>query len=81
MAAKLTPRFWFAPNGFENTPHPCICVDDPQGGDPKILAIVKVLYRPTDLHGLCGMANHYLALSETDARRNALSQHQGGTDG
>lgn len=53
-------RFWFAPHGFENTPHPCICMDDPLGGDPKILALISVIYRPTDLHGLCGMANHYM---------------------
>lgn len=62
--AQSPVRFWFAPNGFENTPHPCICMDDPLGGDPKILALISVIYRPTDLHGLCSMANHYMESSE-----------------
>lgn len=57
---RPSPRFWFSETGFENTPHPCICVDDPLGGDPKILALISVIYRPTDLHGLCQMANAYM---------------------
>lgn len=48
------------PNGFENTPHPCICMDDPEGGDPKILALISVIYRPRDIEGMIGMANAYL---------------------
>lgn len=62
----MSPRFWFAPNGFENTPHPCLCVDDPQGGDPKILALFSVVHRPQDVAGLCELANHYLIATERD---------------
>jgi hypothetical protein len=64
----MGPRFWFAERGFENSPHPCLCVDDSQGGDPKILAILAVVHRPGDLNGLCQMANHYLdQLEQPDA--------------
>lgn len=56
----MKPRFDFYPRGFENTPHPCLVVDDPQGGDPHILALISVIYRPTDIQGLCDMANAYL---------------------
>jgi len=55
------PRFDFYPNGFENTPHPCLVMDDPQGGDPHILGLFSVLYRPADIIGLVQMANSYLA--------------------
>lgn len=54
------PRFDFYPRGFENTPHPCLVVEDPQGGDPRILALLSVIHRPTDLQGLVEMANAYL---------------------
>lgn len=56
----MAPHFTFMPNGFENTPHPCICMDDPEGGDPKILALISVIYRPRDIEGMIGMANTYL---------------------
>ena len=56
----MKPRFDFYPRGFENTPHPCLIVEDPNGGDPHILALLSVIHRPTDLQGLCDMANAYL---------------------
>jgi hypothetical protein len=60
LTRAVKPRFDFLPSGFENTPHPCIVMDDPNGGDPRILALISVIYRPTDMQGLCEMANAYL---------------------
>lgn len=34
---QTAPRFWFAAS-FENSRTPCICMDDPCGGDPLIIA-------------------------------------------
>lgn len=34
---QVTPRFWYAAS-FENSRTPCICMDDPRGGDPLIIA-------------------------------------------
>lgn len=76
--SKLTkPRFDFYPRGFENTTHPCLVMDDPQGGDPHILALISVIYRPTDLQGLCEMANAYLDSIEPP---EAALQLQGGSE-
>jgi hypothetical protein len=63
---RSSPRFWFAPNGFENSPHPCICVDDPMGGDPKVLGIFAAVHRPADIAALCEMANHWLESTDRD---------------
>lgn len=53
----MAPRFWFAESGFENSAEPCLCRDDPQGGDPHVLATFSRVLNPDAISELCAAAN------------------------
>lgn len=85
---QVTPRFWFA-NSFENSRTPCICMDDPRGGDPLIIAQLvpgefwkNYLLTLIDSANTClKMADEVMALNEKLSgpdRRMKMSEHTPG---
>lgn len=57
-------RFWFAPTGFENSDEPCLCRDDPDGGDPHVLATFRRVHSPGAISELCATANNAMVAGE-----------------
>lgn len=53
-------RFHFFEGPWENATAPTIVCDDPQGGDPHILAVLARVHSPEALHELCRLANEAL---------------------
>jgi hypothetical protein len=72
---QVTPRFWFAAS-FENSRTPCICIDNPSGGDPLIIAQLVpgefwknyVLTLIDSANTCLKMADEVMALNEKLAR-------------
>lgn len=50
-------RFEFMNGPWENSELPTIVRDNPAGGDPHILAVLKRVHNPVALHELCALAN------------------------
>lgn len=53
-------RFSFYEGPWENSLAPTIVRDDPEGGDPHILATLARVHNPDALHELCRAANEQL---------------------
>lgn len=49
--------FQFINGPWENSTLPTIVRDDPAGGDPHILAVIKRVHNPDALYELCRLAN------------------------
>lgn len=52
----------FLNGAWENSEHPTIVKDDPNGGDPHILASLRRIYNPEALYELCRLANERVDL-------------------
>lgn len=63
--------FEFIAGPWENSELPTIVKDDPAGGDPHILAVIKRVHNPDALYELCRLANDAF---EASAARAALSE-------
>lgn len=53
----MTRPFNFLNGPWENSVWPTIVRDDPEGGDPHILATLKRVHNPDALYELCRLAN------------------------
>jgi len=49
--------YQFVNGPWENSELPTIVKDDPAGGDPHILAVIKRVHNPDALYELCRLAN------------------------
>lgn len=60
----MSALFSFYEGPWENSTAPTIVRDDPEGGDPHILATLARVHNPAALHELCRAANDGDALLE-----------------
>lgn len=68
--SATAPSFWFAERGFENSRTPCICVDDPRGGDPLIIAQLQPNeFWPNYVNAMCDAATRCFRMADE------LSEH------
>jgi hypothetical protein len=68
--SPTAPTFWFAERGFENSRTPCICMDNPSGGDPIIIAQIEPGgFWPGYVNAMCDAATHCFRMAEE------LSEH------
>jgi hypothetical protein len=58
-AAEMQP-FRFFNGTWENSDLPTIVREDPQGGDPHILAVIGRVHNPDAIYELCRLANDAL---------------------
>ena len=59
------PTFWFAERGFENSRTPCICMDNPQGGAPIIIAQVEPgSFWPVYVNAMCDAATSVFRMAD-----------------
>lgn len=49
--------FQFMNGPWELSEPPAIVEDDPAGGDPHILCVLRRVYRPDEIYALCRLAN------------------------
>lgn len=60
----MAPRFCFMEGPWENSRLPTIVRDDPDGGDPHILAVLSRVHNPDALYELCRLANLTIELDD-----------------
>lgn len=66
--------FQFINGPWENSELPTIVKENPAGGDPHILAVIRRVHNPDALHELCRLANNAL---ETAAAPDMLAAFRG----
>lgn len=67
------PTFWFAERGFENSRTPCICMDNPSGGDPIIIAQVEPGFWPGYVNAMCDAATRCFRMADEFSQFAAAS--------
>lgn len=70
-------RFSFYSGPWENSVAPTIVRDDPEGGDPHILAVLARIHKPGALHELCRLANSAQAMREALGAIDAMPLYVG----
>ena len=74
--SPTAPTFWFAEFGFENSVEPCICMDNPTGGDPIIIArLQRGGIWKTYVNAMCDAATRCFRMAEELSEALAAKAH------
>jgi len=69
--------YQFINGPWENSELPTIVKDDPAGGDPHILAVLKRIHNPEELYDLCRLANDSVEIAhETGLTPRQLAEQR-----